>query len=65
MTGHVKQTMEPPKFTRRQYEWLNKQYPEMIGTETTPEAAYRFRAGQRSVIAAIATRVEGESREIT
>jgi len=63
MTGPIK-TTDAPSFTRKQVEWLNKQYPELIGSVTTPEAEYRFRAGQRSVVAAITARVAGESREI-
>jgi hypothetical protein len=58
MPGPKTQT-EAVKFTRKQYEWLNQMYPEMIGSATTPEAEYRFRAGQRSVIALIASRVDG------
>lgn len=52
------------KFTRTQVEYLNRMYPEVVGTHTTTEAEYRFRAGQRSVIALVNTLVDTNSREI-
>lgn len=64
MTGQLKKQVEAVRFTRKQFEWLNKMFPEMIGSASTPDAEYRFRAGQRSVLASIADRVDGESREI-
>lgn len=44
-------------FTRQQVEYLNKQYPEVVGTAMTTEAEMRFRQGQRSVIAFLTTRL--------
>lgn len=41
------------KFSQGQLDYLERQYPEMIGDARTPEAEYRFRAGQRSVIEAV------------
>lgn len=40
----------PVKFTRKQVDMLEKQYPELIGTYDTPADEIRWRAAQRSVL---------------
>lgn len=47
------------EFTRQQVEYLNKQFPEMVGTASTSTDELRFRAGQRSVLAFLLNRVAG------
>lgn len=37
-------------FTRQQIEYLERVYPEVVGSHETTEAEYRYRAGQRSVL---------------
>jgi hypothetical protein len=37
-------------FTRQQIELLEQQFPEQIANVSTPEAAMRISAGQRSVV---------------
>lgn len=49
------------EFTRQQIEYLNKQFPEVAGTQTTTDAELRWRSGQRSVIAFLATRQAAQS----
>lgn len=57
MAGQLIDTSKSVKFTRQQIEYLEKQFPEIIGTSSTPNDEYRFRAGQRSVVAFIRSRV--------
>lgn len=44
-------------FSREQYEYLNKMYPEFVGTPSTPEEVYRFNAGARAVVYTVKARV--------
>lgn len=44
-------------FTRQQYEYLNKMYPEHVGNQDSTEAEYRFRAGQRAVVLMVLSKV--------
>lgn len=37
-------------FTRRQVEYINKQFPEVVGGPATPNEELRYRQGQRSVV---------------
>ena len=44
-------------FSREQYEWLNKMYPEVVGTPDTSESTYRYNAGTRAVVYLVKSRV--------
>lgn len=44
-------------FSREQYEYLNKIFPELVGNASTTEAAYRIASGQRNVVIAVKERV--------
>ena len=45
-------------FTRQQVEYLNKQYPEMVGDADTAPERRAWYAAQRSVVQFIAARVQ-------
>lgn len=47
------------KFTRQQYEYLNRIFPELIGNANTTEAELRVQQGQRRVVQHIKERVDG------
>jgi hypothetical protein len=45
-------------FTREQFEFLNKMYPEQVGSPTTTEAQFRFNSGARNVVQCVNDRVK-------
>lgn len=50
-------------FTRTQVEYMQKMFPEIVGTASTPLNELQWRSAQRSVIAFLASRqaiVKGE-----
>lgn len=54
MTIQVKQRIE---FTQQQLKFINEAYPEVVGGGQS-DAELRYRAGQRSVVLFLATRVQ-------
>jgi hypothetical protein len=44
-------------FTQRQYDYLNKMYPELTSNNVTNEVL-RFQLGQRSLVQFIGTRIQ-------
>ena len=52
------ETQAQVQFTKQQYEYLNRLFPEMVGDATTTTDAMRFRSGQRSVLARIRLNVQ-------
>lgn len=56
MASDNKQRAGPPvTFTRQQYDWLNKMFPELTNLVPGDELAYR--AGTRRVVEAVRERV--------
>jgi len=45
-------------FTKQQYELLNKMFPEVLHSSTTPEATIREAIGHRKVVHFVLSRVQ-------
>jgi hypothetical protein len=50
------------EFTRSQIEYLNNQFPEFVGNQTTSADELKWRAAQRSVVLFISTREDKGQR---
>lgn len=53
-------SIDKVEFTQKQMDFLEKQFPEQVGTPQTTDAQLRYWSGQRSVIAVLRTRVQTE-----
>lgn len=49
-------------FTERQYEFINKMYPERVLPPTATEAELRFYMGQRSLVMFVRDRIQKGSQ---
>jgi hypothetical protein len=54
-TTKIKTPGPPVSFTRQQYEYLNREFPELTNLVEANELAYR--AGQRQVLAVVRARL--------
>jgi hypothetical protein len=58
----MKPTQQKVEFTQRQLEFLDKMFPEHVGTpDTTPER-FMYHAGQRNVVASLKQYAQKEQR---
>lgn len=53
----------PVKFTRKQYEYLNKVYGEAVGNPTTPAEELRWKSGARAVVLHVRGLVDEKLRD--